>query len=50
MLFCVQIEFEDDSWLNVRRDDVYKASEDLPLRVQQRLVSKQSRVCTCQER
>jgi len=32
-----QIEFEDDSWLNVRREDVYKASEELPLQVQQRL-------------
>lgn len=34
-----QIEFEDDSWLNVRREDVYKASEELPLKVQQRLSS-----------
>lgn len=32
-----QIEFEDDSWLNVRRDDVYKTSEELPPKVQQRL-------------
>ena len=47
MLVYVQVEFEDDSWLNVRRDDVYKTSEELPLKVQQRLVSKQSRVCTC---
>jgi len=34
-----QVEFEDDSWLNVRREDVYKANEELPLKVQQRLVS-----------
>lgn len=32
-----QVEFEDDSWLNVRRDDVYKTSEELPPKVQQRL-------------
>ena len=41
MLFCGQIEFEDESWLSVRREDVYKANEDLPLKVQQRLVSKE---------
>ena len=41
MLFCGQIEFEDESWLSVRREDVYKASEELPLKVQQRLVSKE---------
>ena len=41
MLFCGQIEFEDESWLSVRREDVYKASEELPLNVQQRLVSKE---------
>lgn len=34
-----QIEFEDESWLSVRREDVYKANEDLPLKVQQRLSS-----------
>lgn len=34
-----QVEFEDDSWLNVRREDVYKANEELPLKVQQRLSS-----------
>lgn len=34
-----QVEFEDDSWLSVRREDVYKASEELPLKVQQRLSS-----------
>lgn len=41
MLFRGQIEFEDESWLSVRREDVYKANEDLPLKVQQRLVSKE---------
>jgi len=41
MLFCDQIEFEDESWLSVRREDVYKASEELPLKVQQRLVSEE---------
>ena len=41
MSFCGQIEFEDESWLSVRREDVYKANEDLPLKVQQRLVSKE---------
>ncbi|XP_073227774.1 lysine-specific demethylase 4C-like isoform X1 [Porites lutea] len=34
-----QVEFEDDSWLNVRREDVYKANEELPIKVQQRLSS-----------
>ncbi|KAL9951527.1 hypothetical protein ACROYT_G044203 [Oculina patagonica] len=34
-----QIEFEDDSWLSVRREDVYKANDELPLNVQQRLSS-----------
>lgn len=41
VLFCGQIEFEDESWLSVRREDVYKVSEELPLKVQQRLVSKE---------
>ena len=41
MLLCDQIEFEDESWLSVRREDVYKVSEELPLKVQQRLVSKE---------
>lgn len=41
MLFCGQIEFEDESWLSVRREDVYKASEELPRKVQQRLVSEE---------
>jgi len=36
-----EIEFEDESWLSVRREDVYKASEELPRKVQQRLVSEE---------
>ena len=41
MLLFSQIEFEDDSLLSVRREDVYKASEELPLKVRQRLVSEE---------
>lgn len=33
-----QIEFEDESRLNVRREDVYKEGEELPERVRQRMV------------
>jgi len=40
-MFFGQIEFEDESSLSVRREDVYKASEELPLKVQQRVVSKE---------
>lgn len=39
-----QIEFEDESRLNVRREDVYKEGEELPSRVQQRMVRKQLRL------
>ncbi|KAJ7389447.1 hypothetical protein OS493_031692, partial [Desmophyllum pertusum] len=37
IIVTYEIEFEDESWLSVRREDVYKASEELPLKIKQRL-------------
>ncbi len=34
-----QVEFEDDSQLTVKREDVYSLDEELPKRVKARLVS-----------
>lgn len=38
LLIIFQVEFEDDSQLNVKREDVYSLDEELPKRVKARLV------------
>lgn len=39
LLIILQVEFEDDSQLTVKREDVYSLDEELPKRVKGRLVS-----------
>lgn len=38
LLIIFQVEFEDDSQLTVKREDVYSLDEELPKRVKARLV------------
>lgn len=36
---CVQVEFEDESQITVKREEIYTLDEDLPKRVKSRMVS-----------